>query len=151
MWDLKPYKEEEIGSNIFDIGHWIFFLDMPLCWGKQEQKYYWDFIKLKASAKWKKQPTLKGIIGIPGWCSRLAPVFGPGRDPGNPGSNPTSGSRCMEPASPSACVSASISVTIIKKIKKEVKNSATLRFQNCRARYLPRGYKSHLVDSKRDT
>ena len=24
------YKEEKIGSNIFDIGHWVFFLDMPL-------------------------------------------------------------------------------------------------------------------------
>ena len=34
-------------------------------------------------------------------------------------------------------VSLHLSVTIIKKIKKEVKNSATLRFQNCRARYLP--------------
>ena len=41
------YKEEKIGSNVFDIGHWIFFLDMPLSWGKQKQKYYWDFIKLK--------------------------------------------------------------------------------------------------------
>ena len=54
--------------------------------------------------------------GIPGWCSGLVPVFGPGRDPGDLGSNPTLGSRCMEPASPSACVSASLSVTIIKKI-----------------------------------
>ena len=57
--------------------------------------------------------------GIPGWCSGLVPVFGPGRDPGDPGSNPTLGSQCMEPASPSACVSASLSVTIIKKIKKK--------------------------------
>ena len=56
-------------------------------------------------------------LGIPGWCSGLAPAFGPGCDPGDPGSNPTSGSRCMEPASPSAYVSASlsISVTIINK------------------------------------
>ena len=91
-------------------------------------------------------------MGIPGWRSSLVPAFGPGRDPGDPGSNPTSGSRCMEPASPSACVSASLSVTIIKKIfKKEVKNRATLRFQNCTARYLPQGYRSCLVDSKRDT
>ena len=50
------------------------------------------------------------FCGIPGWCSALAPAFGPGHDPGDPGSNPTSGSRCMEPASPSACVSASLSV-----------------------------------------
>ena len=50
------------------------------------------------------------LPGIPGWCSGLAPAFGPGRDPGDPGSNPTSGSRCMEPASPSACVSASLSL-----------------------------------------
>ena len=60
--------------------------------------------------------------GIPGWCSGLVPVFGPGRDPGDLGSNPSLGSRCMEPASPSACVSASLSVTIIKKIfKKKLK------------------------------
>ena len=38
-----------------------------------------------------------------------------------------------------------------KKLKKEVKNRPTLRFQNCRARYLPRRYKSRLVDSKWDT
>ena len=38
-----------------------------------------------------------------------------------------------------------------KNLKKEVKNRATLRFQNCRARYLPQGYKSRLVDSKWDT
>ena len=51
MWDLKPYKEEKIGSNVFDICHWIFFLDMPLRGGKQKQKYYWDFIKLKIFCK----------------------------------------------------------------------------------------------------
>ena len=50
-------------------------------------------------------------MGIPGWCSGLAPAFGPGRDPGDPGSTPTSGSRCMEPASPSAYVSASLFVS----------------------------------------
>ena len=38
-----------------------------------------------------------------------------------------------------------------KNIKEEVKNRATLRFQNCTARYLHRGFKSHLVDSKRNT
>lgn len=38
-----------------------------------------------------------------------------------------------------------------KKFIKDVKNRATLWFQNCRARYLPRGYKSRLVVSKRDT
>ena len=38
-----------------------------------------------------------------------------------------------------------------KKLKKEVKHRANLRFQNCRARYLPQGYKSRLVDSKWDT
>ena len=32
-------------------------------------------------------------LGIPGWLSGLAPVFGPERDPGAPGSSPTSGSR----------------------------------------------------------
>ena len=52
------------------------------------------------------------ILGILGWRSGLAPVFGPGHDPGDPGSNPTSGSRCMEPASPSACVSASLSLSL---------------------------------------
>ena len=51
---------------------------------------------------------MKIKIGIPGWRSGLAPVFGPGCDPGDPGSNPKLGSRCMEPASPSACVSASL-------------------------------------------
>ena len=35
----------------------------------------------------------ESTLGIPGWRSSLAPVFGPGRDPGDPGSNPTSGSR----------------------------------------------------------
>ncbi|CAD7670591.1 unnamed protein product [Nyctereutes procyonoides] len=29
-------------------------------------------------------------FGIPGWCSGLAPAFGPGPNPGDPGSNPTS-------------------------------------------------------------
>ncbi|CAD7691246.1 unnamed protein product [Nyctereutes procyonoides] len=53
---------------------------------------------------------------IPGWCSGLAPAFGPGRDPGDPGSNPTSGSRCMEAASPSACVSASLSLSVRSQI-----------------------------------
>ena len=52
------------------------------------------------------------VPGIPGWCSGLAPAFGPGRDPGDPGSGPASGSRCMEPASPSACVSASLSLSL---------------------------------------
>ena len=59
MWDLKPYKEEKIGSNVFDIGHWIFFLDMPLRWGKQKQKYYWDFIKLKSFHKVKETTKAK--------------------------------------------------------------------------------------------
>ena len=59
----------------------------------------------------------KARRGIPGWCSGLAPAFGPGRNPGDPGSNPTLGSRYMEPTSPSAYVSASLSlsVTIINK------------------------------------
>ena len=65
--------------------------------------------------------------GIPGWCSGLAPAFGPGLDPGDPGSNPTLGSWCMEPASPSAYVSASLSlslsVTIINKKKKKKKST----------------------------
>ena len=54
----------------------------------------------------------KEKIGIPGWCSGLAPAFGPGRDPGDPESNPTWGSRCMEPTSLSACVSASLSQSL---------------------------------------
>ena len=33
----------------------------------------------------------------------------------------------------------------------EVKSRSTLWFQNCTARYLSRGYKSSLLDSKRDT
>ena len=71
---------------------------------------------------WRVLEKLKKKRGIPGWCSGLVPVFGPGRDPGDLGLNPTLGSRCMEPASPSACVSASLSVTIIKKIfKKKLK------------------------------
>ena len=62
--------------------------------------------------------------GIPGWCSGLAPAFGPGRDPGDLGSSPMSDSRRMEPASPSAYVSASLShcVPIINKKRKEKKN-----------------------------
>ena len=35
---------------------------------------------------------VRNRMGIPGWCSGLAPAFGPGRDPGDPGSNPMSGS-----------------------------------------------------------
>ena len=54
----------------------------------------------------------KGLVGIPGWRSGLAPAFGPGLDPGDPGSNPTSVSWCMEPASPSAYVSASLSLSL---------------------------------------
>ena len=53
-------------------------------------------------------------FGIPGWCSGLAPAFGPGRNPGDPGSNPTSGSRCMEPASP-PLLSLSLCVTNVNK------------------------------------
>ena len=59
MWDLKPIKEEKIGSNVFDIGHWIFFLDIPLKWGKQKQKYYWDFIKMKSFRKVKETTKAK--------------------------------------------------------------------------------------------
>ena len=59
MWDLKPYKEEKIGSNVFDIGHWIFFLDMPLSWGKQKQKYSWDFLKFKSFCKMKETTNAK--------------------------------------------------------------------------------------------
>ena len=69
MWDLKPYKEEKIGSNVFDICHWIFFLDMPLRWAKQKQKSYWEFIKLKSfckvkeTTKAKREYKMKGDIG----------------------------------------------------------------------------------------
>ena len=59
MWGLKPYKEEKIGNNVFDIGHWIFFLDMPLRWGKQKQKYYWDFVKFKSFCKVKETTNAK--------------------------------------------------------------------------------------------
>ena len=59
MWDLKPIKEEKIGRNIFDVGHLIFFLDMPLSWGKQKQKYYWDFIKCKSFCKVKETTKAK--------------------------------------------------------------------------------------------
>ena len=59
MWDQKTYKEEKIGSNDFDIGHWIFFLDMPLRWGKQKQQSYWDFIKLKSFCKVKETTKAK--------------------------------------------------------------------------------------------
>ena len=59
MWGLKPYKEEKIGNNVFDIGHWIFFLDIPLSWGKQKQKYYWDFIKFKSFCKAKETTNAK--------------------------------------------------------------------------------------------
>ena len=66
-------------------------------------------------------PSENTLFGIPGWCSGLAPAFGPGRDPEDPGSNPTLGSWCMEPASPSARVSASlcVCVTIIKQTNKQ--------------------------------
>ena len=57
--------------------------------------------------------------GIPGWCSGLAPAFGPGRDPGDPGSSPRLGSRCMEPAFPSACVSAFLSLSLFDYKKKK--------------------------------
>lgn len=59
MWDLKPYKEEKIGSNIFDIGHWIFFPNMHLRWVKQKQKSYWEFIKLKSFCKVKETSNAK--------------------------------------------------------------------------------------------
>ena len=61
-------------------------------------------------------------LGIPGWCSGLAPAFGPGHDPGDPGSNPTSGSWCMEPASPSAYVSAPLSLSVCDYHKEILKN-----------------------------
>ena len=59
MWDLKPYKEEKIGSNVFDIGHWIFFPDMHLRRAKQKQKSYWEFIKLKSFCKVKETSNAK--------------------------------------------------------------------------------------------
>ena len=59
MWGLEPYKEEKIGNNVFDLGHWIFFLDMPLSWGKQKQKYYWDFVKFKSFCKVKETTNAK--------------------------------------------------------------------------------------------
>ena len=37
------------------------------------------------------------------------------------------------------------------RVPQEVKSRSTLWFQNCTARYLSRGYKSSLLDSKRDT
>ena len=82
-------------------------------WGKNLKKILQCILK----KLYPKNFNQKGKPGIPGWCSGLAPAFGPGRDPGDPGPNPTSGSRCMEPASPSAYVSASLSlcVTIINK------------------------------------
>ena len=59
MWDLKPYKEEKIGSNVFDIGHWIFFPNMHLSWAKQKQKSYREFIKLKSFCKVKETSNAK--------------------------------------------------------------------------------------------
>ena len=38
---------------------WMFFLDMPLRCGKQKQKYYWDFIKLKSFCKVKETTKAK--------------------------------------------------------------------------------------------
>ena len=59
MWDLKPIKEEKIGSNIFDIGHWIFFPNMHLRRAKQKKKSYWEFIKLKSFCKVKETSNAK--------------------------------------------------------------------------------------------
>ena len=59
MWDLKSYKKEKIGSNIFDIGHWICLPDMRLRQAKQKQKSYWEFIKLKSFCKVKETSNAK--------------------------------------------------------------------------------------------
>ena len=74
--------------------------------------FAWNLKKIRYTIQSLKLFKQKRKGGIPGWCSGLAPAFGPGRDPGDPGSNPTSGSQCMEPASPSACVSASLSLSL---------------------------------------
>ena len=59
MWDLKSYKKEKIGSNIFDIGHWICLPDMRLRQAKQKQKSYWEFIKLQSFCKVKETSNAK--------------------------------------------------------------------------------------------
>ena len=55
---------------------------------------------------------LKKNEGIPGWFSRLAPAFGPGRDPGVPGSSPVSGSRRGACFSLSLCLCLSLSLCV---------------------------------------
>ena len=52
-------------------------------------------------------------VGIPGWCSGLAPAFGPGRDPGDPGSNPASGSLHGACFSLCLCLCLSFSVSLL--------------------------------------
>ena len=80
----------------------------------------------------------------------MEPAFGPCRDPGDLRSNPTLGYRAWSLLLPLP-VSLPLCDYHKKNLKKEVKNRATLRFQNCKPRYLPREYKSSLVDSKRNT
>ena len=50
--------EENIGSDLFDIGHSNFFQDTsPKARETKAKMNFWDFIKIKASAQQRKQST----------------------------------------------------------------------------------------------
>ena len=101
------------GSNLFDIGHSNFLLDMsPEGTETKAKMNYWNLVKIKSFCtvketinKTKRQPMeWKKILandisdkelkkpGTPGWLSNSASAFSLGRDPGVPGWSPTSGS-----------------------------------------------------------
>ena len=83
---------------------------------------------------------------LSGWASSLAQVMIPGSW------GITSHIRLpVHVACFSLCLCLCLSLCDYHKKKLKVKNRATLRFQNCTVRYLPRGYKSNLVDSKGNT
>ena len=50
--------EEDIGNNLFDLGHSNFLLDTsPEARGTKAKMNYYDFLKIKASAQQRKQLT----------------------------------------------------------------------------------------------
>ena len=94
MKDLDMRQEsikilaENIGCNLFDIGHSNFFHDMsPKARETKAKMNFWDFIKIKASAQQRKQSTkqrgnpwnrrryLQMTLQIKGWYPRSIKNF----------------------------------------------------------------------------